>query len=163
MVCDVSWAPPINAGVDTTLNSSVNTWVSLVYHWASNQARGSHPYWSHNTPRMYQHRWKNTATLLDLTWDGVWYTMSSMFMGEVDTPLHIYQSKGIAFILATQPPKDVPWVDRWKLGHFHPLHWMMCDVPWAPTIYTCVDIHLNSSMDAWVRLIHLCTSNQTRR
>ena len=33
---------------------------------------------------------------------------------------------------------------QWKLGHFYPLPWVVCDIPWAPIIHTCVDIPLNS-------------------
>ena len=121
---------------------------------------------------------QNIGTFLASVLDSVWCNMSSnhpyrswnpyqfiiMFMGEVDTPLHKQQSKGITYILATQYSKDIiPWVDGWKLAHFllKP-SWIVCDVLWDPTIHTCVDTPLNSSMYAWMRLIHHCTGNQSR-
>ena len=176
----------------------------MTQHYTCNQARGSHPYWLHNTPRMDHHEWKKTDTLLASALDGVWCTMSSHYpytlsplsihqyvhvwgwytitqatkqgdhintghtilqrctmgrwmktgtrlslaldivwytissnnpyicfhpsqfingcMDEFGSPLYKQPNKGITYILATQHPKDVPWVDGWKLGHFHPLH-----------------------------------------
>ena len=42
----------------------------LIHYCVSNKARGSHPYWPHNTPRrMDQHGWKKTGTLLASAWD----------------------------------------------------------------------------------------------
>ena len=40
---------------------------------------------------------------------------------------------------------------------------MMCDAPWAPIIHKGVGTPLSSSLCSWVRLIHLCTSNQAMR
>ena len=246
MVYDVPWAPTIHTCVDTPVNPSMSAWVRLIHHCISNQARGSHPYWPHNTQRMDEHGGKKTGTFSAFAFDGVWCTMSSNhmyrfwhpyqsingYMNKVDTPLHKQPSKRITSILATQHPNDIPWVDRWKLGHFlllpwmvhdvqpmssnhsyrywhpyqsicgcmdevsfplykkpsneityilatqhpndipwvdgwklgyfHPLPWMVCDIPWAPTIHTGVDTPINPSMDAWVRLIHHYTSNQAR-
>ena len=121
-------------------------------------------------------RWMKTGALSSSTLDGIWCTMNSNHpcmcwypcqsinecMGEVDTPLYKQPSKGITSILATQHPHDIPLVDRWNLGHFHPLPWMVCDIPWSPTIHIDIDTTLNSSMDEWVRLIHHYTGNQTR-
>ena len=84
------------------------------------------------------------------------------FMDEIDTPLHRQTDKGITFILVIYHSKDVTWVHGWKLGHFNPLPWMICDVPWAPTIHTSVDTPFNPSVCTWVRLIHHCTSNKAR-
>ena len=109
----------------------------------------------------------------------MWYIMSSnqpyrcwhhsqfinRWIYKVGLPLYKQPSKGITSILATQYPKDIPWVDGQikKLGHhFCPLPWMVCNVPWAPTIDIDIDTPFNSSMDAWVRLVHYCTSKQTR-
>ena len=107
MICDIPWYPTIDIDIGTTLNSSMDAWVTLIHHYMGKQTRGSHPYWSYI-------------------------------------------------------PKDVPWVDGWKLGHFHPLHRMVYDVPWAPTIHTGVDTPVNPSMGTWVRLIHHCTSEEQK-
>ena len=61
------------------------------------------------------------------------------------TIVHITK-QGDHTILATQHSKDVPWVGGWKLGHFHPLPRMVCDVLRAPTIHTGIDAPLSSSM-----------------
>ena len=53
-------------------------------------------------------------------------------------------------------------MDERKLAHFQSLHWMVCDVPWAPTIHTGVDAPVNPSMGEWVRLILHYTRNQAR-
>ena len=53
-------------------------------------------------------------------------------------------------------------MNGWKLTHVLIVHWMVCDVPWAPAIYTGVDTTLNSSMGAYIRLIHHCTKNHVR-
>ena len=177
MVHDVQLVSTIHTGFDATLNSSIYTLVILVYHCTVNQARGSHPYWSHNTQRMDEHGGKKTDTFSGSVFaDGVWYTMSSnymyrfwhpsqsinRYMNEANTPLHNQPSNGITSILATQYPKDIPLVRGWKLGHFHPQSQMVCDVPWTPIIHTSVDTTLNSSMCSWVRLMHHCTHNQVR-
>ena len=121
-------------------------------------------------------RWMKTGTRLSLALDIVWYTISSNnpyicfhpsqfingCMDEFGSPLYKQPNKGITYILATQHPKDVPWVDGWKLGHFHPLPWMVCDTPWVPTIQTGDNTPINSSMNACVRLTHQYTSNQAR-
>ena len=117
-----------------------------------------------------------TGALSSYTLDGIWCTISpnhpcicwhpcqsiNECMGEVDTPLYKQPSNGITSILATQHPHDIPLVDRWKLGHFHPLPWMMCDIQWSPIVNIDIDTSLNSSMDACVRLIHHNTGKQTR-
>ena len=82
-------------------------------------------------------------------------------MDELGLILHKQQSKGLTSILVIQHPKNVPCVDGWKLGYSHPLPWMVCDIPWAPTIHTSVDTPLDSSMCSWVRSIHHGTSNQS--
>ena len=102
MVCDLPWSPTINAGVDTSLNPPTGAHVRLIQHYTSNKARGSHPYWTHNTQRMDQLGWNKTGTPPALALIGVWCTMSSnhqyrfwhpcqsinVFMCEVDTPLY---------------------------------------------------------------------------
>ena len=77
MVCDVPWAPTINADIVTPINSSVGTLMRLIHHCTYNQARGSHTYWSHNNPRMDQHGWNKTSILLALALVGVWCAMKS--------------------------------------------------------------------------------------
>ena len=52
MECDVPWAPTIHICVDTPPNSSICSWMVLIYHCTSSQAMGSHPYWPHNTTRI---------------------------------------------------------------------------------------------------------------
>ena len=42
------------------------------------------------------------------------------------------------------------------------LDWFNRDLPWAPTIHTSVDTPLNPSIYSWVRLVHHCTSNQSK-
>ena len=80
----------------------------------------------------------------------------------VDTLLYKQPNKWITTILAKQHSKEVPCVDGWKLAHFLLLPWMMCDVPWAPIIHVCVDIPLNPSVGAWVRLIHQYTKQPSK-
>ena len=116
--------------------------------------------------------WKKTGTLPALALIVVWCTMSSnhpyrcwhpyqsinVFTCEVDTSLHKQTNNGITSIY----PNNVLSLDGWKLGHFHPLPWLVCNLPWAPTIHTGVASSLNSSTGVYVRLIHYCTSKQTR-
>ena len=123
MVCDVPWASTINKGLDTL---SIHHYCVHGWGWFTivqlTRTRGSYQYWSHNTPRMEQHGWMKTNTLLALAWDGGWYTMSynhqckywypSQFicgcMGWVDRQLYTQPSKGITSILVTQHSKVGP-------------------------------------------------------
>ena len=86
-------------------------------------------------------------------------------MCEIFLPLDRQPNKAITSKLTTPHPKDVPWfheqVDE-NCGHFHPPHWMVCGVSWAPTIHTGIGTPVNSSMSVWVRWMHHCTSNQAR-
>ena len=165
MVCDEPQAPTIRTGVNTPASLSMGAYVRLVYHCTSNRARGSHPYWPHNTQKVYHgwmyENWGTSSSALD----GVWWTKISNnlyaymcwypsqlingCMGGVDTPLHMQPNKGITSILAIQYPNDEQWVDGWELGHFHPLHWMVRDEPWDPIIHTYVCTNVNSSVGAW--------------
>ena len=56
-VCDiVPWAPTIHTSVDTPVYPYVSAWMRMIYHCTINRAKGSHPYWPHNTQIM-QHGW----------------------------------------------------------------------------------------------------------
>ena len=77
LVCDVPRAPIIDIDFDIPLNQSVGLCVRLIHHCTSNKARRSHPYWAHNTPRMDQHGWNKSGTLLASALVGVWCTMRS--------------------------------------------------------------------------------------
>ena len=174
-MCDIPWAPTIHIGVDTPVNPSMDAWVMLILHCTSKQARGSHPYWPHNTQRMDEHGGKKTGTLLASALDCVWCTMQfnhpyrcwhpSQFtnggMGEVDSiPLYKQPRKGVTSILPTQHTNDRPCMDWWKLAHFLLLPWGVCDRPWAWTIYIDVDTPVNPYVGAWVRLVYHCIKNQ---
>ena len=76
---DVTSCSYSHTDLNTPLSSSMWSWVRLICHCTINQSRESCPYWSHNTPRMDQHRWMKTDILLALAWDGVWCTMSSNY------------------------------------------------------------------------------------
>ena len=76
VVCDISWDPSNKSCIDTPLNSSVGILVRLIQNCTCNRARWSYPYWPHNTPRMDQHEWNETGTLLALALVGVWCTMN---------------------------------------------------------------------------------------
>ena len=122
LVYDVPWNLIIHIDFNTLLNSSMYAWVRLIHHCTSNRARGSNPYWPHNTPKMDQHGWKKIGTVSSSALDGVWCTMRSnhsyrcwhpsqfinVFMGEVDPLLHNQPIKGITSILTTQYYKDGP-------------------------------------------------------
>ena len=168
--------PSIHTSVDTPLKSYFGACMGLLYHCTSNQARESHSYWPHITPRMDQHGWKKTGTLLDTILDSVWCIMGSNhpykywhpsqfingYLGEVDPPLYKQPSKGVTSILTTNYPKDLLWVDGWKLRPFYLLLRMVWGVSWAPTIHTGLDTTLSSSICSWVGLIHHSTSNKAR-
>ena len=103
-----------------TFNRSAGTWVGLIHHHISSQAMGSYLYWPYNTPKMDQHGWMKTGTLLSSVLDGVWCTISSnhpykcwhpsqfihMLMYGVDTPLQKQPSNGVTSILTTWYSKD---------------------------------------------------------
>jgi hypothetical protein len=166
MVCDIPWAPTICTDFDTHLNPSIGTWMRRIHHYTINQAMGSHPYWPHNTHMIY-HWWidENWGTfilclgLCDIPWSTIvnidinttlnssmdaWVRLIHHYTGKQTRGSHPYWS----YI-----PNNVQCMDGWKLGHFHPLPWMVCDVLWAPTIHTGVDILVNPSMDIWVALM----------
>ena len=147
MVCDVPWAPTICTDFDTHLKPSMGTWMRLIHHYTSNQTMGSHPYRPHKTKTIY-HGWmdENWGTSCScLGWYAIYNELQPSI--QVLTPLSIHlwmhvwgwvtivqeTKQRVTYLLATQHPNDVPWVDGWKLGHFHPLPWMVCGVPWAPT------------------------------
>ena len=96
-------------------------------------------------------------------------------MGEVDAPLYMQPSKRITkhesiwvhFLCAilletpslfgnTMTLHNQPW--KFTNGLIH--HYTKQSK--APTIHIYVDSPLNLSMDAWVRLVHYCISNQAR-
>ena len=51
-------------------------------------------------------------------------------------------------------------MDERNLALLFILSWVVCDVPWTPIIHTGVDMPVNSSTGAWVRLIYHFTMNQ---
>ena len=175
MVYNIPWIPITHMGLDTLLNSSMCSYVGLIHHYTSNQARGSYPYWPHNTPRMDHHGWLKTGTLLALAWDSEWCTMSSNHpyrywyhsqfisrcMCGVDIPLHKQPSKGVK-------PGHIMlqgWtsMDERKVAHFLLLPNMVCDVPQTLIINADFDTPLNLTVGALVGLIHHCTCNKARR
>ena len=172
------------------LQPSIQVLTPLLIHWSDNRwvwytivqaaKQLDHIYTGHITIQGCTiDRWMKTGTFLALALDGVWCTVivssnhpymiymltpHSQFINGCTvytyTPLYKQQSNGITSILATQYPKDILWVDGWKLEHFPHLPWMMCDVLWDSTIHIGIDTTLNSSTRSWMKLIHHCTSSQ---
>ena len=144
MVCDISWTPTIYTGVDTPLGSSMGACVRLIHHCTSSNGITSVLAIEHSKDLTWVDGWKLAYFLL-LPQMVCYRSWAPTIHTSVDTPLNL--SMGVCVRLTHHCTVQVTkqgghiytghttpegctmggWI---KLGHFWPLPWMVCDIPW---------------------------------